>query len=103
MIISNSQVQGLIAKYTKDNLKVNNRGKDELTFPKIQKSKSDQVQVSQDTQAYMVAREAVKKVPDIREERLSEIEERIKTGTYEVTSEEIAEKIIGRSLVDKLV
>lgn len=100
MIISNSQIQGLLTQYSKQNVKVSNKNQD--IKPIFQKS-VDQVNVSNNAQAYTVARQAIKNVPDIREERLSEIEQRVKSGTYEVKDEDIAEKMIGRILVDKLV
>lgn len=100
MIISNSQIQGLLAQYSKQNVKAANKSQDIKPIPR---KSVDQVNVSNNAQAYMVARQAIKNVPDIREERLTEIEQRVKSGTYEVKDEDIAEKMIGRTLVDKLV
>lgn len=100
MIISNSQIQGLLAQYSKQNVKVSNKNQD---IKPITRKNVDQVNVSNNAQAYMVARQAIKNVPDIREERLADIEQRVKSGTYEVKDEDIAEKMIGRTLVDKLV
>lgn len=100
MIISNSQIQGLLTQYSKQNVKVSNKNQDIKPMP----GKSvDQVNVSKNAQAYMTARQAINNVPDIREERLIEIEQRVQSGTYEVKDEDIAEKMIGRTLVDKLV
>jgi len=45
-------------------------------------------------------REALDKLPDIREEKVEDLKSQIKKGTYCVTGEKIAEKIIAESLMD---
>jgi len=39
-------------------------------------------------------------VPDIREEKIQELKNRIDAGTYNVSGEKIAGKIVGESLLD---
>jgi len=39
-------------------------------------------------------------VPDIREEKVQELKNRIEAGTYNVSGEQIAGKIVGESLLD---
>lgn len=100
MIISNSQVQTMLAQYLKQN----------ADFPPAKKGESGKTgrddcknSVSYDVRAYSAAKEIIRDLPDIREERLANIQKQVKSGTYEITDEEVAEKMIGRSLVDKLV
>ncbi len=101
MIISSNQIQSLVAQYTKLNQKTNDKSKEE--FKGVQQKSLDKISVSNDAQAYLVARQAIKNVPDVREEKLAELQQRVKSGTYEVKDEDIAEKMLGRTLVDKLV
>ncbi len=100
MIISNSQIRSLIAMYA-------NQDKKEVQSPEkgIKKFNEEayQISVSHDAQAYMTAKKAISTLPDVREDRLANIKKQVQSGTYEVTDEEVAEKMIGRSLVDKLV
>lgn len=99
MIISNNQIRNLLVQYSKQNTKVTPKNQEE-----IQKAmQRDKIIVSHDAQAFLIAKEAIKNIPDIREDKLAEIEKRVQAGTYAVSDEEIAEKMIGRSLVDKLV
>ena len=101
MIISNNQIRSLIAQYT-------DQGKKEITSPKNEankglKEEAYQISVSNDAQAYLTAKKAISVLPDIREDRLANIRKMVQAGTYEVNDEEVAEKMIGRSLVDKLI
>lgn len=100
MIISTNQIQSLIGQYEKKNYKVN--GKENVNAYASLKG-TDKVQVSQDAQAYLVAREAIRKVPETRDEKVAHLSELVRTGNYNVDSEEIAEKMIGRNLVDKMI
>lgn len=100
MIISNNQVQSLLAQYLKQNAKLNPAKKEE--FQKVGPEKKEK-SVTEDVRAYSAAKEMIRELPDIREDRLVDIQKHVKSGTYEITDEEVAEKMIGRSLVDKLV
>lgn len=101
MMISNSQIQALIAQYNKQDLKTANKNKTEAST--IMRKNTDNIDVSNDAKAFLVAKQAIKNIPDVRDDRIAEIVQRVKTGTYEVKDEDVAEKIIGRSLVDELV
>jgi negative regulator of flagellin synthesis FlgM len=43
---------------------------------------------------------AMASIPDIREEKVQELRSRIEAGTYNVSGEKIAGKIVGESLLD---
>ena len=45
-------------------------------------------------------KEAVDKLPDVREEKVQEIKDQIDQGTYSVSGDKIAEKMVGESLLD---
>lgn len=46
------------------------------------------------------AKVEVSKVPDVREEKVQEIKAQVDNGTYNVSGEQIANKMVGESLVD---
>ncbi len=56
---------------------------------------SDRVEISQMGKDYQIAKQAVGSAPDIREDRVAELKAAIASGTYNVSDEEIADKIIG--------
>lgn len=61
----------------------------------IQKtSKRDQVEISSFGKAYQVAKQAVDMAPDVRQDRVADIKERIQNGTYSVSPEEFADKLL---------
>jgi negative regulator of flagellin synthesis FlgM len=63
------------------------------------KGKKDEVQISKeamDFQLVMKAAKAARDVPDIREEVVAPIKERLDSGTYEVDSKDIADKLLAR-------
>lgn len=64
---------------------------------------ADKVFLSKTSKEMQLIRERVEQAPTIREEKVSALKKAIKTGTYNLTGEEIAEKMISRSLVDSLL
>jgi len=99
MNISTSQVQNVLKIYGRQ-FKANQvQPKNEANAP----VQADQVTISSDSRVKQKAVAAAKAAPEVREEKVNELRQAIATGTYTVSNEEVAEKIIYRSLVDKLV
>lgn len=46
------------------------------------------------------AKKALSEVPDVREDKVQEIKNRIEKGTYNVSGEAIAGKMVGESIID---
>jgi negative regulator of flagellin synthesis FlgM len=46
------------------------------------------------------AKVEVSKLPDVREEKVQEIKSQVDKGTYNVSGEQIANKMVGESIVD---
>ena len=46
------------------------------------------------------AKVEVSKLPDVREEKVQEIKAQVEKGTYNVSGEQIANKMVGESIVD---
>lgn len=65
---------------------------------KMEKTKKtstyDQVEISRAGQDYQIARKAVNNAPDIREDKVNDIKNRIASGTYNVSLEEVADKMV---------
>jgi negative regulator of flagellin synthesis FlgM len=98
MIISRAQVQGILKTYG------NGPANSAKKASSVDKSKGiDNLQMSEQGKLFQTALNAIKNTPDVREEKVAEIKEAIKTNTYNVSGSEIAEKIIVRSIVDELV
>lgn len=64
------------------------------TVPEEKVSLSDR---ARDTQRI---KQAIDKLPDVREEKVQELKSRIKEGTYSVSGEEIAGKMVREALLD---
>lgn len=58
--------------------------------------KQDEVEISKVGRDISVAREAIKKTPDIRQDKVNDIIERMESGTYDVTAKEVANKIVDK-------
>ncbi len=58
--------------------------------------KKDAVEISQSAKDYQVAKKAVAEAADVREDKVAEIKEAVASGTYNVSSQEIAEKMVSR-------
>lgn len=57
-------------------------------------SARDKVEISSFGKAYQVAKNAVNEAPDVREDKVADIKARIDNGTYEVSSEHFADKLL---------
>ncbi|EQD25157.1 MAG: flagellar biosynthesis anti-sigma factor FlgM [Nitrospirae bacterium] len=55
---------------------------------------SDVLEISGPARQVARLREEIAKVPDVREERIAELRERIKDGSYSVPASEVAKKMI---------
>ncbi|WP_028234314.1 flagellar biosynthesis anti-sigma factor FlgM [Pseudobutyrivibrio sp. MD2005] len=54
----------------------------------------DQVQISSTGKDYQVAKAAVSESADIREDLVADIKARIKAGTYDVSTDDFADKLL---------
>lgn len=108
MIISHNQVESVINLYKSgpfDKLKPKDRAED--TDKSIKQAAGapsrDVLNLSEEAGEYRVAYRALARVPEIREEKVARLEQEIREGTYSIDGQVVAEKIIDRLLVDKLV
>lgn len=94
MIISTSQVQTV--------LKLQRAYKNNCKVETVSTPKADSLQLSNRAQEMKMAKEMVLKSPDLRADKVNELKKQIQAGKYQVSSEEIASKMVDRSLVDEL-
>lgn len=57
-------------------------------------TKSDQFEISQTAKDYQVARKALAKESDVRMDRVEELKGKLASGTYDVTMNELADKVL---------
>lgn len=100
MIISKTQVQNLLKTYT-GNLKTNNVNKNNEIKQKF--NRPDELAISGESKIKQRAMQAVKQADDVRTDLVNELQEQISSGTYERSDDEVAEKMISRALVDRMV
>lgn len=98
MIISGKQVQSILKTYGKQfNNQVN---KPENTK---KASKTDNLAISNESKIKHKIMQSLKNSEDVRTDIVKELREQIATGTYTVSDEEVAEKMITRAIVDHIV
>ena len=56
--------------------------------------RTDNVQISSFGRDFQVAKQAIKNAPDVREELIAPLKDRVDSGTYEVKAEDFADKMI---------
>ncbi len=59
------------------------------------------VNLSQASKELRLAREVIESEPDVREEKIAEIRDKIESGTYEIDNQAVADKMVG-SFIDEL-
>lgn len=66
-------------------------------------AKDDGVEFSIEARFFNAARKALNDLPDTKTKDLEKLKEAVKTGSYHVKDEEIAERIIQESTLDELI
>lgn len=99
MIISKTQVQNLLKVYEK-NIGTN---KTEKVGSSLPVAKNDDVTISDASKLKQKVMQAVNQADDIRTDRVNELKEQISAGTYEVSDGDVAQKMIERTIVDRLI
>ena len=72
-----------------------NRAAGASAAAKTEKSR-DQVEISSIGYDYQIAKQAVKDTEDVREDKVNKYKDAIASGTYNVSSQEIAEKMVSK-------
>ena len=98
MIISGKQIQSIAKIYAEQNKLVKN-SKPQGSGPA---KKQDEVILSTQAQEFGQIYQALKAMPEVRQEKVKEFSERIASGDYSVEAKEVAEKMLGRMLADHL-
>lgn len=99
MIISGTQIQSVLKTYAEQNKAAKNK-MEKTEFKNLQTQ--DQVILSTGAQEFGQIFQSLKETSDVRKDRVKDLSERIADGTYYVDANEIADKMIGRMLVDHI-
>jgi len=108
LIISHNQVESVINLYKSGSFgKPKAKGRAEDTDKSIKQSagasSQDVLNLSEEAGEYRVAYRALAALPEIREEKVARLKQEIREGTYGVDGQAVAEKMIDRLLLDKLI
>lgn len=57
---------------------------------------SDQLSISQAGYSHQIAKNAVSEASDVREDKIARIKAQIQAGTYSVSTEDLADKMMGK-------
>jgi negative regulator of flagellin synthesis FlgM len=58
---------------------------------------SDMLEISQTGKDYQVAKQIIARTPDVRENLINDIKKRMEAGTYNVSIEDVANKLVDKS------
>ncbi|HHV10443.1 MAG TPA: flagellar biosynthesis anti-sigma factor FlgM [Clostridiales bacterium] len=59
---------------------------------------SDTLEISEMGKGYQVAKQAVARTPDVREEKIKDIKERMEAGTYNISIQDVVDKLVDQYL-----
>lgn len=63
----------------------------------------DQLELSEVAKDFQVALKAFRNLPEIREDKVNAIKEKMKQGTYQVSGKEVADKILEGIYINKKI
>ncbi|MCP4578342.1 MAG: flagellar biosynthesis anti-sigma factor FlgM [Deltaproteobacteria bacterium] len=94
------KIDGYVKHVDKDKTK-SGAVSDDQSSNKILPS-GDSVELSPEAKVMQEAIKVLETLPDVREEKVAQIRERIEEGSYQIDGKKIAEKMINESLVNEL-
>ncbi|HEY3198002.1 MAG TPA: flagellar biosynthesis anti-sigma factor FlgM [Nitrospirales bacterium] len=73
--------------------------------PKVEPKQDtkDEVRISTRAKQFQKAYELVAQTPDVRPEKVTPLQDAIKTGTYNVRGEQVANKLIANTILDTIL
>ena len=83
------RIQKSMNVYKKNVGKVSKTGKSEM--------KRDQIEISQSSKDFQVAMDAFKKLPDVRQDKIDNVQSQIDKGTYKPSAEDIIKKMMSNA------
>lgn len=99
MIISNKQLESILQL----NRVSEPRKKAPVQTTETSSARTDSLVLSSQAQELQYVKEQVLKSPEVNADKIGELKKQIQEGNYQVSAGEIAQKMIGRSLVDELM
>lgn len=98
MIISNQQVNSIIKAYNVAS------GQKNRTMPPTESiRRGDSLLLSPEARELNLIRNKLSQAPEIRSELVEKIKDSIDKGEYQVSSEQVAHRMLVRSLVDRII
>ena len=97
MIISGKQVQDMLKLYSEQSQKAKATTRSQASV-----AKRDEVVLSPKGQEFSQLLQKLKALPEVREEKVASLTAQIDAGEYAVDAKDIAEKMVGRALADRL-
>lgn len=85
-----------VEAYTQVQQIYNKTSKSDKSQRKVNTKASDQLEISSTGRDYQVAKQAVASCADVREEITAPLRKSIQAGTYEVSAEKFADKLLQR-------
>lgn len=98
-MISRAQISQILKIYRAENVKKSSFKGIDLTGAV---DKVDDIKLSATQDDLAKIRDIVKAMPDIREDRVRDLKQQVQAGTYEVGADEVADKMMGRLLTDRV-
>jgi negative regulator of flagellin synthesis FlgM len=68
--------------------------------PQPEVSTEEKVSISKESRDAGMIKGIINNLPDVREEKVQELKAQIENGTYKVSSEDIAKKMVSESIID---
>ena len=96
MIISGKQVQDMLRLYADQNQKAKQAVRPQKS------AKLDEVVLSPKAQEFAHLLQQAKATPDVREDKIAGLIAKVESGNYSVDAKDIADRMIGRALDDRL-
>ncbi len=88
-IYNNPNVNKIMRKYQNNVSRTNEVGKTQF--------KQDKLEISSSAKEFQLAMNAVKKLPDVRQNKVDDIKEKINKGQYNPSTKDVAKKMLNNA------
>lgn len=97
MLISTNQIQSVLKVYNQQS-----KVKRSALAEQPAAMSKDKLDFSAESKMVQSVKQYLEIVPDVRQDMVDELQTAVKIGSYHVNGKEIAEKMLGRTVVDRL-
>jgi len=102
VVISRNEINNILTTYRQRAQAVSEKDGSREEVRTVRGNQRDRLEISPKAREVQRLKRLLEQIPEVRQDKVQAIRQKISRGEYGVSAEDVAEKILGRALADKL-